>query len=73
MTAIRMLMELGADFSVTSENGFGALGYALAGRHSVSIGHMEGAGAARQFDEANAMGATVYAVSFVAFTLAERP
>jgi hypothetical protein len=68
-----MLMELGADFSVTGENGFGALGYALAGRHSVSIVHIEGSGAGRQFDEANAMGATVHAVSFVASTLAERP
>jgi hypothetical protein len=68
-----MLMEIGVDFSVTGENGFGALGYALAGRHSVSIVHIEGAGTARQFDEANSMGATVYAVSFVAFTLAERP
>ncbi len=73
MTAIGMLMELGAGFSVTGENGFGALGDALAGRYSVSIVHIEGAGAARQFDEANAIGAMVYAVSFVASTLAEWP
>lgn len=71
--AVGKLIELGADVSIKDENGFAALGYALAGRHPVVIAYLERAGGESQFDDANAAAAKIDAIPFMACALAERP